>query len=43
MDAYAVGYALLILGFIEIMIISWRYGAERVLDNIQVHTYRLIR
>ena len=35
MDSYAVGYALLILGLVEITVISWRYGAGRLLKNIQ--------
>lgn len=36
MDSYAVGYALLILGFIEVIVLAWRYGADRVLDNVEV-------
>jgi len=41
MDRYAVGYALLALGFVEIMVLAWRYGADRLIDNIEVRHVRV--
>jgi len=35
MDAFGVGYALLLLGLVEILVVAWLYGAERLLDNVE--------
>lgn len=36
MDSYGVSYPLLTLGLIEIVILSWRYGAEQLHANAEV-------
>lgn len=35
LDKYAVGWALVIIGFFEVIVFAWRYGADRILDDIQ--------
>ena len=35
MDTFGVGYALLILGLIEVGVVAWGYGAGRLLENIR--------
>lgn len=43
LDTYGVGYALLFLGLVEVAVVSWRYGADRLLDNLKVLVfYRMI-
>jgi SNF family Na+-dependent transporter len=34
-DTYAVGNALLFAGLMEVIVVAWRYGASRVIGNLQ--------
>jgi hypothetical protein len=36
LDTYGVGNALLILGIFEVGVVAWRYGATRLIDNVEV-------
>ncbi len=36
LDTYGVGYALLFLGIVEVSVVAWIYGANKLLDNIEV-------
>lgn len=36
LDKYAVGWALVIIGFFEVIVFAWRYGAGRILNDIEM-------
>ncbi len=35
LDTYAVGYALLFIGLCEVLVVAWRYGSGRLVENIE--------